>query len=103
MTPEEERPQQADTAAAADYFVITTTTARYPVSTVMARHVERALDAWPRRPWVTFVDVTGARVRVRTGTVLGIAQSSAEQRGAWRALVRALRDEERADGDWDDD
>ena len=78
-----------------DWFVVYTGDCTWLVSTAMARHIERALDG--RRPprWVTFVDVAGARVRILSGAIYCIEQSTAEQREAWRRFQKARRAEDR--------
>jgi hypothetical protein len=84
-----------------DYFVVESESGRWFLSAVMARHVERALDQTPTPRWVTFVDLFGARVRVRSAVIQSVAQSTAEQRAADRALWRMLESERRAEGEWD--
>ncbi|MGE5926620.1 MAG: hypothetical protein ACM357_04655 [Gemmatimonadota bacterium] len=78
-----------------DWFVVYTGDCSWLVSTEMARHLERALDA--RRPprWVTFVDLAGARVRILSGAIYCIEQSTAHQREAWRQFQKARRAEDR--------
>ncbi len=78
-----------------DWFVVYTGDCSWLVSTEMARHLERALDA--RRPprWVTFVDLAGSRVRILSGAIYCIEQSTAEQREAWRRFQKARRAEDR--------
>lgn len=71
------------------YHVVVTRQFNYVVSTVMARHIERELDRWPRPRWITFVDVAGARFRVRADAIEGIEQSSQESRD----LLRRFRQE----------
>jgi hypothetical protein len=78
-----------------DWFVVYTGDCSWLVSTEMARHIECALDA--RRPprWITFVDIAGARVRILSGAIYCIEQSSADQREAWRQFRNARRAEDR--------
>jgi len=66
------------------YHVVVTRQCNYVVSTVMARHIERELDRWPRPRWITFVDVSGARVKVLARLIEGFEQSSVETRELWR-------------------
>ena len=75
------------------YHVVLTKQSCYVVSTVMARHIERELDRWPRPRWITFVDVAGGRVKVRPGVIEGLEQSSTETRELWRRW-RKQRDQE---------
>lgn len=86
-----------------DYFVVATPNASWYVSTVMARHIEQALDSAPPREWVAFVDLSGSRIRVLTRQIESIIQCTAEQRARDRAFWRAVRREHRADRDWDED
>jgi len=76
-----------------NHFVVHTGHCSWWVSTEMARHIERALDA--RRParWTTFVDVTGARIRILTDATYCVEQCTAEQRAIWRQ-IREARDAE---------
>jgi hypothetical protein len=85
-----------------DYFVVVTKQWNWQVSTVMAKHLEACLDADPRSKWVKFVDLTGSRIRVRADTIVTIAQSTAEQRAADRALSRLARQEQKADRNWEE-
>ena len=56
----------------------------------MAQHVEREVARrWPRR-WLTFVDITGARIRIRTDAVMVVEQSAPEHRAEWRAWCDQL-------------
>jgi hypothetical protein len=50
-----------------------------------------------------FVDLTGARLRVRTRLIEYIHQCTAEQRTLTRAFYRARRAEWKAETDWDED
>ena len=98
MTSEERReePDQArdkEVLLHPGYHVVVTTQGNYVVSAVMARHIERELDRWPRSRWITFVDVAGGRVRIRARLIDGLEQSSVETRELWR-LWRKQRDKE---------
>ena len=82
-----------------NHFIVHTMLNSWWVSTEMARHIERALDV--RRParWVTFVDVTGARVRLLAEAIYCVELCSAEPssarpgaRSARRAKRRRARD-----------
>ncbi len=81
-----------------DFFVVSTEWDTWCVSTEMARHVETCLDADPVPRWVTFVDVTGARVRLRAESVESLSQRTVEQRAVGRRFERQARDERRMDG-----
>jgi hypothetical protein len=66
----------------------------------MARFIESVLDAEPRPLWVSFVDLAGSRVRIRTGQINAIWQRSAEQRAWDREFGRALDRERKGDRNW---
>ncbi|HJQ65160.1 MAG TPA: hypothetical protein VJ816_02230 [Gemmatimonadales bacterium] len=84
--------------ALGDFFVVSTEWDTWCVSTEMARHIDACLDADPIPRWVTFVDVTGARVRLRADSVESLTQRSIEQRAIGRRFERQARDERRTDG-----
>ena len=88
-----DRSEQEEVLLHPGYHVVLTQQFNYVVSTVMARHIERELDRWPRPSWITFVDVAGGRVKVRPGIIEGLEQSSTETRELWR-LWRKQRDKE---------
>ena len=77
-----------------DHHIVATAQFNYIVSTVMARHIEKELDRRPRRQWITFVDVSGARIRIRTSVIEGLEQSSLESRELWRRWREQRRKEE---------
>lgn len=81
-----------------DFFVVSTEADTWCVSTEMARHIDACLDATPVPRWIVFVDVTGARVRVRGDSIESLTQRTVEQRALSRALERLAQDERRADG-----
>lgn len=81
-----------------DYFVIGTRMCDWYVSRDMAQFVEARLDELPAPAWIRFVDLTGARVRVRVGLVKYVCQCSADQRSLGRAFHRARCREERPSG-----
>jgi hypothetical protein len=87
-------PQQA---ISTDYFAVGGKRGFWYVSTEMARFIESCLDARKPRAWVKFVDLSGARVRLRSGQIQYLTQCTAEQRAFKRQLFKALDDEEEAD------
>jgi len=88
---------------AGDYFVLDTRGEWYYVDGDTAARVSRALDRrWPA-PWVKFVDLTGARVWLRTSHIEGIRESTEHQRARDREFQYLRRKEERGDRRWDDD
>jgi hypothetical protein len=91
------------TRGAGDYFVVSGDCGVWYISTEMARFVEASLDAVPPARWVKFVDLTGARVCLRTREIGCVYQSTAGQREAERAFGRALNQERKADRSWDED
>ena len=88
---------------AGDYFLVSGDCCTWCVSTEMARLIEAHLDAEPPARWVRFVDLTGARIRLRTRLIESITQSAADQRASRRAFHRLLDRERKADRAWDDD
>ena len=85
------------------YFCVAARCGTWYVSTAMARHLEACLDAEPRPAWLRFVDLTGARVRVRARDVEYLNQSTPEQRALEREFSRAQNRERKADRNWDED
>jgi hypothetical protein len=83
-----------------EYYVLITRRCNYPVSVVMLRHVERELSRWPRPRWITFVDLAGARIRLRPAVIEGSEQSSPETR-AWqrRVIAEWINEEEKESPD----
>jgi hypothetical protein len=90
MDHEEDRLRQG----AGDHFMVATQTATFVVSTVMARAIEATIDRWPRRTWVTFVDLSGSRIRLRVREIDFIVQSTAEQRAFDRRLRQTINGEQ---------
>jgi hypothetical protein len=86
-----------------DHFVVSADCSAWYVSTEMARFIEACLEADPAPRWVKFVDLTGARIRLRARLIESISQSTAEQRASERAFHRRLRRERKADRSYDDD
>lgn len=84
--------------SAGDYFIVDSANDRWLVSLIMARHLESMLDRLPPPEWVAFVDLFGARVRVRTVVIQSVIQSTSEQRAASRDLLRRLERERRESG-----
>lgn len=83
-----------------DHFVVSAKSATWYVSTEMARHIEACLDVVHHQTWVSFVDLSGSRVRLRSVEVEYLAQSTADQRAAERAFHRTLSRERKAERDW---
>ena len=80
-----------------DYFLVVTRDEAWPVSREMAMAVEAMLREVPTPEWMMFVDVTGARVRMRTRLIECVRQSTSEQRALMRAFWRARDAERNAD------
>lgn len=88
---------------AGDYYVLDTRGDWFYVDAETAARVSRALDRrWLQR-WVKFVDLTGARVWLRTSVIEAIRESTERQRARDRELQYLRRKEERVDRRWDDD
>ena len=81
-----------------DFFVVIAGDCRFHVSTAMAAHIERVLGARWKSRWVTFVDLSGSRVRVRTDRITMVMQSTVDQRAAERTQIRWLLWEQASDG-----
>jgi hypothetical protein len=94
----EETMERSRPDALGDFFVVSTEWDTWCVSTEMARHIDACLDSDPLPRWLTFVDVTGARVRLRADSVESLTQRSIEQRAVGRRFERQARDERRMDG-----
>lgn len=84
---------------AAEYFVVIGEYSTWFVSTPMAKFIEECIDAGAE--WVKFVDLTGARIRLRTRMINYITQHSADQRAMERDFNRRLRNGSDADETWD--
>lgn len=76
-----------------DYFVVAAGDWEWPVSLLMVKAIEADLDGSPTPRWITFVDLAGSRVRVATGALESITQSTPEMRATRRALREALEKE----------
>ena len=87
---------------AGDYFVIQTRDSSwFYVSTVMARAIDRRLDRFIRPRWITFVDIAGSRIRLRTDDIVSMVQSTSVSRAGDREFTRVRHAEEAEDRDWD--
>ncbi len=87
-------PREPPAATGVEHFVVSSRSAFWYVSTEMARHIEACLDAPERPEWVRFVDIVGARVRIRASELEYVTQSTRAHRAAWRAFRRMLDREE---------
>jgi hypothetical protein len=92
-----------DSPRVGDYFVLDAEGSTWYLSVEMARAVDRELTASPTPEWTVFVDLAGARVRLRTRHIESLVQCSADQRAARRDFHRRLRQERDADRAWDED
>lgn len=86
-----------------DYFLVVARYEEWYVSREMAQAIEASLNQTLAPQWVMFVDLTGARVRVRSHLVDYIYQCTAEQRSLARAFQRARKAERKAEPEWDGD
>ncbi len=77
-----------------NYFLVCAECGHWPVSATMAAAIEHQLARWLPPRWITFVDLTGARIRIRTDQVRSVSQCYTETRAAERALRRRLDEEE---------
>jgi hypothetical protein len=96
-----ERPGQPEPPV--DYFLVAARFELWYVSREMAQAIEASLNETPASHWVMFVDLTGARIRVRARLIEYIYQCTAEQRSLARAFYRARKAERKAETDWDED
>jgi hypothetical protein len=86
-----------------DYFLVVSNFEVWYVSREMSQAIETSLNETPVPRWVMFVDLTGARVRVRARLIEYVYQCTAEQRALARAFQRARQAERKAEPDWDED
>ena len=86
---------------AGDYFIIQNREQWFYVSTVMAAAIETRLARRFPPKWISFVDLTGARVSLRRDQIVGVIQSTAAQRAEGRTFEANRHQEDRADRDWD--
>ena len=95
---QQERPAEQERERLAawypEYFLLEAQQAQWMLSTDAARVVERQMDRWPRPRWVRFVDILGARVRVRTDTIRWLQQCTPETRDLWRRWVQERMEED---------
>lgn len=81
-----------------EHFYLDSSLNGWTISAATARQVEAALDEWPPPRWISFVDVAGARVRVRTLDIRYLQQCTPESRRLWKRFCREHKD----GGDWMD-
>jgi hypothetical protein len=91
-------------APESDYYVISGDCGYFYVSRETATRVERCLDrVWVPR-WVTFTDLSGSQVRIRTCLIHCVFESTTTQRAYEREFHRARKLEEKADRrPWEED
>ena len=82
-----------------DFYELEALGTCYIVSLATALYVERELDRWRAPVWIEFRDVFGARHRLPARCIYRITESTRATRAAVRAFQKAMRDEEREDGD----
>ena len=99
-----QRPEEPhDPEVPDDYFTVGTNLLEWYVSREMAAFIDQWLDQTPPPRWVTFVDLTGARVRVRGRQVQYLCQCTVDQRSLARAMRLAMSKEEKSERDWDEE
>jgi len=87
-----------------DFWVVYGEVWTYYVSAATAREVARRIGGWWTPRWVTFLDVSGSRIRMRTQDIRGIHESTELQRARVRAFQRARLREDNADRrPWEED
>jgi hypothetical protein len=77
-----------------NYFLVCAECGHWSVSAAMARTIEHQLNRWLAPRWIAFVDVTGARIRIRASDVRSLSQCYVENRSAERTLRRLLDEED---------
>jgi hypothetical protein len=77
-----------------DYWWVETTGSSYMVSTAMAQVVQEAVARRPQPSWVSVVDLGGARIALRTRTIVSVEQSSPASRAMWRRIRQEMKLEE---------
>ena len=77
-----------------DYFLVCAECGHWSVSATMARAIEHQLARWLPPRWITFVDLTGASIRIRADQVRSVSQCYAENRAAERTFRRRLDEED---------
>ena len=97
----QEQPEYEQVYGVGEYFAVSGETFWFAVSLEMAQFIEQELARWPRRGWLTFVDLNGSRVRLRAREIVQITQWTPGQRAANRAFLQALRQEEQDEEAWD--
>ena len=98
----EEKPDD-EQPVARDYWVVRCESAWFYVHMPQAARIQRVLDRRWRPRWLEFRDISGSRIRVRTGDVIGMTECTTEQRAKDRRHARFLDSEEKADRKpWDD-
>lgn len=86
-----------------DYFVLEVMYSTWYLSVEMARAIDRDLTATPLPEWTVFVDLAGARVRLRTSRIESLTQCTADQRAAAREFERRQKQERKANQGWDEE
>lgn len=87
-----------------DYFVIRVSFIGYEVTATTAAEVMRQVSRRLPPRWVGFVDLHGARIRIRSRLITMIHESTATHRQRERDFERARRLEEKADRrPWEDE
>ncbi len=76
-----------------EYWMVETPFTCYSVSTPIARVIQRELGRWPRRRWISFVDISGARVLLQANWILSLEQSSPDIRAMWRRIAKERKQE----------
>src|SRR5215216_2663680 len=77
-----------------DFWVVRGPCGWYRVSRETARGLEEILDRADVPTWLTFRDAVGSHVRIRSGQVAAVFESTTAQRTSERAIDRLLEKEE---------
>ena len=92
-----------DSPSREDFWYLRGEFGGFVISAAVARGIARALDRLIVPQWITFRDLSGSEIRVRSRDIRSLVEATKEQRAADRAFARAREEEEKQDRDWDCD
>jgi len=98
------RPEPDDPPPAEDYYEVDTACELFYVNADVAEWLVACMRRrWPPR-WITFTDLDGSTVTIRSRLVRCLRERTGSQRAAARAFRRARRQEDKAERrPWEDD
>jgi len=87
-----------------DYFIVAGEGGCFFVARETARDIVRILALRRQPRWIIFRDLAGSEIRVQPRRLIGVYESTAEQRARERAFMRArLLEAQRDDRAWEED